>query len=273
MHDQHDHHNHAIGIFDSGAGGLTVMKQISRLLPNENIVYFGDTARIPYGGKSPETIIRYSIENTIFLMEHQIKVLVVACNTAAAHALDRLQGIFRIPVISTIAPGAEKAVQTTRNGKIAVLGTRGTIASGAYQKEIKQRLPDATVFGVPCPMLVPIVEENFILHPTAKMIVQHYLEEVHQYGADTLVLGCTHYPLLRSLFEEIIDGSMTIVDPAEACAETVDTLLSASQMCKKASSPDYKYFVSDDPERFRLVGKGFSGMALDHVLLAGKGFY
>lgn len=259
--------NQAIGIWDSGAGGLTVMQQVVRLLPHENIVYFGDTARVPYGGKSRETIIRYSIENTIFLMEHQIKMLVVACNTANAHALDRLQNIFKIPIVGVVEPGAEKAVQATRSGRIAVLGTRGTINSRAYHNEIQRRLPTASVTGVACPLIVPIVEECFFSHPIAKTVINHYLGELHSHGVDTALLGCTHYPLVRKLIEEELGDSISIVDPAEACAEKVSDLLTANNLRAAHRTPQYKYFVSDDPERFRSLGKEFSGLPLEDIEL------
>lgn len=261
----------AIGIWDSGVGGLTVMHQVARLLPHENIIYFGDTARVPYGGKSRETIVRYSIENTIFLTEHQIKLLIVACNTAVAQSLDRLQQIFKIPIIGVVEPGAEKAVQATRNGHIAVLGTRGTVGSKAYQKEIQHRMPSAQVTGIACPLLVPLVEECFFSHPIAKSVVQHYLEELHTHQVDTVVLGCTHYPLLRNVIAAELGKGITIVDPAEACAEKASALLTQHHLRASHQKPHYKYFVSDDPERFRMLGKEFSGLSLNDVELVSKG--
>jgi glutamate racemase len=257
-----------IGIWDSGAGGLTVMQEIARLLPHENVVYFGDTARIPYGGKSRDTIIRYSIENTIFLMEHNIKALVVACNTGVAHAFDRLQQIFKIPIIGVIDPGAEKAVEMTKSGRIAVMGTKGLVHSGAYQKEIMRRLPRAVVTGIPCPLIVPIVEECFFGNPISKMIIKHYLADLHVHEVDTLLLGCTHYPVVRHLIEEVLDKSISIVDPAKACAENVADLLTKLQLRASHRVADYKYFVSDDTERFRSIGKVFSDLPIENIELA-----
>lgn len=260
--------DHPIGIWDSGAGGLTVLQQVARILPNESVVYFGDTARVPYGGKSRDTIIRYSIENTIFLMEHNIKALVVACNTGVAHAFDRLQQIFKIPIIGVIDPGAQKAVEMTKNGRIAVMGTKGTVNSGAYQKEILRRRPGAVVAGVACPLIVPIVEECFFSNPISKQIIKHYLAEVHAHQADTLLLGCTHYPVVRHLIEEELDRKINIVDPAQACAENVAALLKANNISTSHSKARYKYYVSDDPERFRMIGKVFSDLPIEDVGLA-----
>ena len=169
------HDERAIGIFDSGVGGLTVLQELQRLLPYEPLIYFGDTARMPYGEKSRSTIIRYAIDNSIFLMEQNIKLLVIACNTASAFAKEKLQKIFNIPLVDVIAPGAEKAVQVTRNGRIAVLGTKGTISSGIYQAEIKKQKPDSCVFSVACPLLAPLVEERFVNHQAARLIVMEYM--------------------------------------------------------------------------------------------------
>ncbi len=258
---------HSIGMFDSGVGGLTVMQQIMRTLPHEHIVYFGDTARVPYGEKSPETIIRYSLEIARFLMENNnIKALVVACNTVSSCSLDELQKICKAPVIGVIEPGAEKAVEVTRNGRIAVLGTRRTIASGAYEKEILQRLPKAFVIGVACPLLTPLVEEHFITHNAAKMIVREYLAPLHDQNIDTVLLGCTHYPLLRPLIEAELGPQVTIVDSAQTCAERVAAILKNKRMEASCSAAfPHKYFVSDDPERFRTLGKTFLGMELEPV--------
>lgn len=256
----------SIGMFDSGLGGLTVMQQVMHLLPYEKIVYFGDTARVPYGGKSPDTIIRYSIENAIFLMEQNVKMLVIACSTASACAIDKLQQIFNLPVIGSIAPGVEKAVQGSRHGRIAVLGTKATINSGVYQKGILHRLPHATVKAIACPLFVPLVEESFISHPVAKMIIKEYLAPLHHQKVDTVILGCTHYPLLHQLIQEELGGDVMIVDSAIACAEEVNIILEKYQIFTEYNvTQRHQYYVSDDPEKFRTIGREFLGMPLEHV--------
>lgn len=255
-----------IGMFDSGIGGLTVMQQLIHKLPYESIIYYGDTARIPYGGKSRETIVRYSIENTIFLLEKNIKLLVVACNTASALALPKLREIFNIPVIGVVEPGAEKAISVTKSKRIGVLGTKGTIESGAYQNEIKRLLPDAVVVAKACPLFVPLVEEKFLEHEATKLIVKEYLAPLKQENIDTLLLGCTHYPLLRHLIEEEIGSHVTVVDSANTCSEKVAQIL----IEKKIGHDDQKsafheYFVSDDPTKFKALAEKLFGHCIDQV--------
>lgn len=267
MQHKRDHH---IGMFDSGLGGLTVLREIERAVPNEKIIYFGDTARVPYGGKSPQTLIRYSIENSLFLMEKQIKMLVIACNTASSHAVDKLQQIFNIPVIGVIEPGAERAAQVTKNGRIAVLGTKATVNSGSYQKAIKKRLPHAEVFPIACPLLVPLVEENlvegkWIDHPATELILKEYLKGVEGKNVDTLLLGCTHYPVLRDKIQQMCPY-VTIVDTALTCAEYVSETLIRLDLHKQDQKPfPAQFFVSDDPEKFKLLGQDFLGRAIPHV--------
>lgn len=257
-----------IGLFDSGLGGLTVMKQILSVLPQENVVYFGDTARLPYGGKSPDTIIRYSLENAAFLIDQDIKILVVACNTASSYAIKPLQGRLSIPVIGVIEPGAEKAVSVTRNGRIAVLGTKATTASGMYQKHIMARLPNATVKSVACPLFVPLAEEKFLEHPAAKLIVKEYLAPLKSDNIDTILLGCTHYPLLEQLIREEVGEGVAIVDSASTCAEKVRELLELENLAADFHQiPIHRYFVSDDAERFRCMGSDFLGHPIEHVAL------
>lgn len=261
-------HNQPIGMFDSGVGGLTVMQQIMRALPGQPIVYFGDTARVPYGNKSPDTITRYSIENANFLLSHHIKLLVIACNTASSCAEDRLRQLFSIPIVGVIEPAASKAVKMTRTGRIAVLGTRATIQSGAYQRAIHRQLPGAIVTALACPLFVPLVEERFISHAAAIMIVKEYLAPLHKQQCDTVVLGCTHYPLLRALIENELGPNITIVDSAVTCAEQVAELLGTTQTpCPNTTTPQYQYFVSDDPDKCRSIGRDFLGIPLDGVRL------
>lgn len=256
----------SIGMFDSGLGGLTVMQQVMRILPYEKIIYFGDTARVPYGSKSADTIVRYSIENAIFLMEKNIKILVIACSTASACAMDKLQQIFNIPVIGSIEPGVEKVLEVTRNGRIAVLGTKATIHSGVYQREIQRRRPDAIVKAIACPLFVPLVEERFVSHPIAKMVVKEYLASLHDQEIDTIVLGCTHYPLLHELIKEELGEEVIIVDSASTCAEKVNSILELHQIYSENTvTQQHQYYVSDDPEKFKTLGREFLGMPLEHV--------
>ena len=246
-----------IGVFDSGIGGLTVLQQLIEALPSEDLLYFGDTARVPYGGKSRETIVRYAVESAIFLLEQRIKLLVIACNTVSAYALDKLRHIFNIPVVGVIEPGAAKAAKTSRTGHIGVLGTRATIHSNAYQDEIRKQLPTSEVTSIACPLLVPFVEEVYLHHPALSLIIRDYLQPLKQkQEIDTLVLGCTHYPLLLPLIQEEIGPQITIVDSASTCAEQVAALLTALNLANTQSlSPTYKYFVSDDPHKFKTVGQ------------------
>lgn len=257
----------AIGLFDSGVGGLTVMQQLMHVLPHERLIYFGDTARVPYGNKSSETIVRYSIENTICLLDKNIKLLVVACNTASAHALSKLRQLFNIPIVGVIEPGAEKAVAVSRNQRIAVLGTKGTIQSGAYQEAILKRAPGAIIFPIACPLFVPLVEEQWLHHPASSLIVQEYLHPLRHQQIDTLLMGCTHYPLLKTLIQQEIGDSVTLVDSASTCAEQVIELL--RQSCSLATSFQGKphYYTSDDPDKFRMLGERLFGHTLDEVEL------
>lgn len=255
-----------IGMFDSGIGGLTVMHELIKVLPFEDVVYFGDTARLPYGGKSKETIVRYSIESAIFLIEKKVKIVVVACNTAASQALDKLQQIFSLPVVGVIDPGAKHAVEITKNGCIAVLGTKGTIQSEAYQKAILAKDPNATVYSIPCPLFVPLVEEDCLHHPAARLIVQEYLKPLKSKRVDTVLLGCTHYPLLKDLIRDELGNDVQIVDSATSCAEEVKNILGEKSLknCSRNAS-DYHYYVSDDPHKFKTLGKAFLKMPINHV--------
>lgn len=219
-----------IGVFDSGIGGLTVAAALRELLPAETIFYIGDTARVPYGGKSRKTVERYSIEIGGLLLAEQAKLIVVACNTASALAVPRMKDIFKPTVQGVITPGAKAAVKATRNGKIGVIGTRATIASGAYEQAIHAINPDAQVFSDPCPLLVPLIEEGLFDDPITDQVIARYLKPLLQEGIDTLVLGCTHYPLVREAIGRVAGPEVKLVDSAENCALAVKELLEAQSL-------------------------------------------
>lgn len=255
-----------IGMFDSGIGGLTVLNAVHELLPKEKLVYFADTARLPYGDKSAETILRYSIENSIFLMEHWIKLLVIACNTASSVAADKLRQLFNIPVIGVIEPGAKKAVAVSKSGRIAVLGTRGTIQSGAYQREILKLDPQAQVEPIACPLFVPLIEEGLHDHAATRLIVQDYLAPLQKANIDTILLGCTHYLALADIIRDTLDQDVEIVDSASTCAEHVSLVLNEKGLTthsKETATP--LYYASDNPEKFRKLGQKFLSRNLEEV--------
>ena len=256
----------AIGIFDSGVGGLTVLREIVKALPQEDTIYFGDTARVPYGTKSPETVTRYAREITSFLMGRDIKLLVVACNTASAVALPVLKRLFRIPVVGVIEPGARKAVQVTRTGRIGVIGTAGTIRSSAYTRAIKRLSPGAEVITRACPLFVPLAEEGWTDNQVARLTAQAYLHELKDAGVDTLVLGCTHYPLLKPLIAEVMGKDVLLVDSAEETARTVAAILEEKGLVRPpAEIGNHHYYVSDVPASFIRVGNRFLGGKLGDV--------
>lgn len=256
----------AIGIFDSGVGGLTVLREISKVLPQEDTIYFGDTARVPYGTKSPETVVRYSREITSFLVRRDIKLLVVACNTASAVALNALKREFRIPVVGVIEPGARRAVEVSRSGRIGVIGTAGTIKSSAYSRAIKRLAPAAEVLTRACPLFVPLAEEGWTDNQVARLTAQLYLQELRDSGVDTLVLGCTHYPLLKGIIGEIMGPDVVLVDSAEETGRTVAEILTKKKLLRPASEKgNHHYFVSDIPAGFVRVGNRFLGGRLGDV--------
>ncbi|HEY5741748.1 MAG TPA: glutamate racemase [Terrimicrobiaceae bacterium] len=224
-----------IGVFDSGIGGLTVAAALKRLLPSETIFYIGDTARVPYGGKSRKTVERYSIEIGGLLLAEQAKIIVVACNTASALAVPRMKELFRVPVQGVVAPGAEAALRATRNGRIGVIGTRATITSGAYERAIHALEPGAKVFSDPCPLLVPLIEEGMFNDPITDQIISRYLSPLMAEKIDTLVLGCTHYPLARQAIARVAGEGIQLVDSAENCALAVKNLLQEESL---AAPPD-----------------------------------
>lgn len=249
-----------IGIFDSGLGGLTVVREVVRRLPDESILYFGDTARVPYGSKSPETVLRYSREATAFLLSRGVKMVVVACNTATAHALEVLQRELPVPVIGVIGAGSRAAVRATRTGRIGVIGTAGTIASGAYDRTVREALPDVRVYAQPCPLFVPLVEEGLAEHAATRLIADEYLRPLREVDVDVLVLGCTHYPLLRPLLVDVMGPGVTLVDSAEETAREVEALLQQEGLANPGiEAPSRHFTASDLPLRFREVGRRFVG--------------
>jgi len=256
----------AVGIFDSGVGGLTVLRELTRVIPQEDTIYFGDTARVPYGTKSPETVTRYAHEITSFLVRRDIKLLVVACNTASAVALPSLKRSFPIPVVGVIEPGARRAVEVSRSGRIGVIGTAGTIRSSAYTRAIKRLNPQAEVLTRACPLFVPLAEEGWVDNQVARLTAQAYLQELKDAGVDTLVLGCTHYPLLKPIIAEVMGAGVTLVDSAAETARTVAGILGQKKMLRPASETgNHHYYVSDIPAGFIRVGNRFLGGRLGDV--------
>ncbi len=245
-----------IGVFDSGVGGLTVAREIMRQMPNERIVYFGDTARVPYGSKSGETILKYSQQIVRFLLEQDVKAIAVACNTASAYALESLEKTTPVPIIGVIKPGAKTAAQTTRNGKIGVIGTEGTISSGIYPSYIKELQPQAKVLGKACPLFVPLVEEGLWEDPVTDEIARRYLTELMDEGIDTLILGCTHYPLIRKTIGRIVGEEVTLVNPAYETAMELKELLAENNLLAQgrpalgSGENQYRFYVSDMAQKF-----------------------
>lgn len=254
-----DNRTRPIGVFDSGIGGLTVLQALYEALPGENFIYLGDTARLPYGTKSNEVILRYSRENSEFLLAKGIKMLVVACNTSSAIALTEISHRTVVPVIGVIDPGAAVAVKASRNGKIGVIGTEATIASGAYTRAIQTLRPRAEIYTRACPLLVPLVEEGWTENEIAERTVAFYLDSLKQSGIDTLLLGCTHYPLLRGLFERVLGAGVRIVDSASATAAAVSKKLGELRLTATRRSGSKSFFVTETPERFVRVGRRFIG--------------
>lgn len=243
-----------IGVFDSGVGGLTVAREIMRNLPNEKIVYFGDTARVPYGNKSREAVLRYSRQIIRFLMTQDVKAIVVACNTASAMALETIREEINIPIIGVVKPGARVAAQVTRNHKIGVIGTRATINSCIYKEFIQRQNPENEVIGKACPLLVPLVEEGWLKDAVTVEVARRYLEPLLRQDIDTLILGCTHYPLLRSVMRELVGEKVTLVNPAYETAKDLQRLLEerglASPGKEEAEFP-YRFYASDSVQQFK----------------------
>jgi glutamate racemase len=259
-----------IGVFDSGFGGLTVLKELVALIPDADYLYFGDTARLPYGSKSVETVARYAVEAARYLEQQGAGLLVIACNTATALALDKIVAAATVPVVGVVGPGSERAAAASQNRRVVVIGTEATVSSHAYLKALAAR--EVQVREKACPLLVPLVEEGWIEHPVTEQIARIYLDEAFDDGfqsADVLVLGCTHYPLIKPVLRRVAPPHVTIVDSAESTAQAVSDLLKRtpriSSEKEQRQVPRLKFFVTDSVEKFRRLGARFLGHAIDNV--------
>ncbi|MBD3334708.1 MAG: glutamate racemase [Candidatus Eisenbacteria bacterium] len=263
---QRDRADLPIGVFDSGIGGLTVVRHILHRLPREGVVYFGDSARVPYGTKSAETVARFSREATRFLLGRGIKSLVVACNTSSAVAMNELQRAFSIPMVGVIEPAVRQAVGLTRSKRIGVIGTRATIASGAYDRALHELEHGIEVTSQACPLLVPLAEEGWLDGDVPERIVRHYLAPILAARIDVLILGCTHYPLLKSLIQDTVGPEVRVVESGEASVEEMSRWLDREQLRRASdTAPERRYYVSDIPLRFQEVGERFLGHPLGAV--------
>ncbi|SMC15979.1 glutamate racemase [Andreprevotia lacus DSM 23236] len=258
--------SHPIGVFDSGVGGLTVVRALMDRLPFENIVYFGDTARVPYGVKSVSTIQHFTQQIADFLLQQDVKLLIIACNTMAAVAADVVRAKSPVPVLDVIEAGAKNAIARTRSGGIGVIGTPTTINSNAYARAIHQLSPDKHVYSQACPLFVPLVEEGWLDHPVTRLTAQEYLKPVFVEQIDTLVLGCTHYPLLKPLLLDVTGDRMQLVDSALSIADQTAELLQAQGLANTSRAmPDYRYVVTDVPVKFQTIGERFLGRSLNRI--------
>ena len=265
----------AIGIFDSGLGGLTVASAIARRFPSENLVYLGDTARVPYGTRSPATVVRYARKNVAFLREQGVKMVVVACNTVSAQGLGGLADGSGLPLIGVIRPGVRAALRESQGGAIAVLGTPATIRSGAYEQALHELEPRRSIIQLACPLFVPLVEEGWLDHEVTRAVAREYLAELKGKAVDTVILGCTHYPLLESVLQEVLveylGAGVTIVDSASAVAEATGLLLDQNDLFNASSNGTHSLYVTDAPDRVASVASRFwlgdssGGLTLEHV--------
>ena len=255
-----------LGVFDSGIGGLTVVRELLRLLPDEELVYYGDVARLPYGNKSPETITRFSREIIDFLVAKDVKAIVVACNTASALALPELEGTLPVPVIGVIESGARAAAETSTTGKVGVIATASTVRSGAYTRALRQKREDLDIYERACPLFVPLVEEGWIDHRVTREVAKEYLAPLEHHGLDTLILGCTHYPLLKKVIGEVMGDGVRLVDSGEETARTVVDLLDREGLrAPGGRAPVHALYLSDLPAAFTGTAERFLGRALPPV--------
>ncbi len=270
-HTKNDRKYAPIGVFDSGIGGLTVAREIMRQIPHEDIVYFGDTARVPYGSKSKDTIIRFSRQIIRFLKTKDVKAIVVACNTASAQALEDIRPELDIPILGVVKPGARVAAQVTENGKIGVIATSSTIESQLYNRVIHMHNPKAQVFGKACPLFVPLVEEGWLKDPVTKEVACRYLEPLMASGIDTLIMGCTHFPLLRSLLREILGEGVTLVNPAYETTKDLERVLKengiANDGAGRTDGQRHEFYVSDAANKFRAFADSILPYGVDRTQL------
>lgn len=255
----------AIGVFDSGVGGLTVVKEIIHQLPDENIVYFGDTARVPYGIKSKETVTRYSIENILFLLKNDVKLICVACNTVSSMALPSIKNYFKVPIVGVISPGAREAVYATKNKKIGVIGTHATIKSRAYENEIRGLDPSIDITMQACPLFVPLVEEGWVNEKVALDVAKIYLKPFKEACVDTLILGCTHYPVLKAVIKKVMGDGVVLIDSAKQVAIEVKRILASEGLLECNRKPQHSFYVSDEPAWFSGLAKTFLGYTIKEV--------
>lgn len=265
---KYDEASRPIGVFDSGVGGLTVVKELNRLLPNEKIIYFGDTARVPYGNKSKETIIHYSLQVGYFLMKKKIKMLVVACNTASSVSIPTLRRHFHIPVIGVIEPGAKSAIEDTKSSNIGVVGTLGTVKSNSYKKALKKIKPSVKVYQNACPLFVQLAEEGWNRNKIARLISDEYLKPFKGKNIDTLILGCTHYPILKDVIQQSAGKKVQLIDSGKETAKEVLRILEKKKMLNKYKMSERNhsvFYVSDFPHKFKEVSQRFLSKELKHV--------
>lgn len=252
-------------MFDSGIGGLTVLKEVKKLLPSEHILYLGDSARLPYGNKSPQTITKYALESAMFLLTKGIKILIIACNTSSALALDILKRKLPIPVLGVIYPAAAEAVRYTKTKKVGVIGTKATINSMAYGKTIKKLDPEIDVFAKACPLFVPIVEEGLENDKITLLMAEKYLNDFKHSGIDTLVMGCTHYPILERVIKKVMGRGVTIINTGRETAKEVKNTLETKAIFNNTGRGGCSYFVTDSPDTFKEIGGRFLGEEITHI--------
>jgi len=265
-HQNKNYDSRPIGVFDSGVGGLTVVKQLMKKLPFENIIYFGDTARIPYGTKSEEIVRRFALEDSFFLLEKNVKIIVVACNTASSVAISMLQSILDVPVIGVIEPGVEAAVQNSQNKKIGVIGTAATIRSGSYRKKVLQSSDKVQVISQACPLFVSLVEEGWIEDEATFLIARRYLQTMIDNQVDTLILGCTHYPLLKNTIQKVLGDGIQLIDSGIETAILVERILiEKSILANPDQITDNKFYLSDMPYKFQEIAERFLERTIPHV--------
>lgn len=259
--------NKYIAVFDSGLGGLTAVKELMNVLPDENIIYFGDTGRVPYGTRSDSTIIKYVRSDVNFLKTFDVKMIIVACGTASTVALPHIKDEVDVPMIGVLTPTVNAAINATRNNRIGVLGTSGTISSGKYEEEIKKHNPDIFVYNKACPMFVPLVENGFIDDEVAYLVCKKYLDEVLKTGVDTIILGCTHYPLLEKTISKIAGPDITLINSGAETAKYTKWYLTQNDMLsEKKSDIQYRYYVSDSPDNFAGVADAFLGRHIENSI-------